>query len=79
MVNEIQDALWLQQILQEFGFQQQHPTSIWCDKQSSINFSNNPIQPQRRKHIELHMNFIRNLIHDRVIEVLFSLTKYQFV
>jgi hypothetical protein len=28
-------------------------------------------QHQRNKHIELHMHFIRKLIHDRVIEVLF--------
>ena len=26
---------------------------------------------QRSKHIELHMHFIRNLVHDSVIEVLY--------
>jgi hypothetical protein len=31
MINAIQEALWLRQILSEFGFQQQHPTSLWCD------------------------------------------------
>jgi hypothetical protein len=30
MVNESQEALWLRQILSEFGFQQQHPTILWC-------------------------------------------------
>jgi hypothetical protein len=29
------------------------------------------------KHIELHMHFIRNLIHDQVIEVLFFPTEDQ--
>jgi hypothetical protein len=28
MVNASQEALWLQQILSEFGFQQQHPTTL---------------------------------------------------
>jgi hypothetical protein len=35
-VNASQEALWLRQILSEFGFQQQHLTSLWCDNQSAI-------------------------------------------
>eukprot|EP00253_Pinus_taeda_P029090 PITA_29090 len=30
------ETLWLHQILSEFGFQQQHPTTLWCDNQSAI-------------------------------------------
>jgi hypothetical protein len=30
-VNESQEAVWLRHILLEFGFQQQHPTSLWCN------------------------------------------------
>jgi hypothetical protein len=30
-INASQEALWLRQILSEFGFQHQHPTSLWCD------------------------------------------------
>ena len=29
-------AMWLRQILFEFGLHQQHPTTLWCDNQSSI-------------------------------------------
>ena len=32
---------------------------------------------QHNKHIELHMHFIRNLVHDRVIEVLCFPIDYQ--
>ena len=35
-VNAIQEALWLQQILSEFGFEQQQPTPLWCDNKSAI-------------------------------------------
>jgi hypothetical protein len=35
-----------------------------------------PFQHQRNKHIELQMHFIRKLIHDLVIEVLFFPTEY---
>jgi hypothetical protein len=77
VVNASQEALWLRQILSEFGFQQQHPTSLWCDNQSAIKLAKDPVQHQRNKHIELHMHFIRKLIHDRVIEVLFFPTEDQ--
>jgi hypothetical protein len=35
-VNASQEALWLRQILLEFGFHHHHSTSLWCDNQSSI-------------------------------------------
>eukprot|EP00253_Pinus_taeda_P015771 PITA_15771 len=63
------EALWLHQILSEFGFEQQHPTTLWCDNQSVIQLRKDPFQHQRRKHNEIHMHFIRKLIHDHVIEV----------
>jgi hypothetical protein len=69
--------LWLRQILSEFGFQQQHLTSLWCDNQSAIKLAKDLVQHQRSKHIELHMHFIRKLIHDQVIEVLFFPTEDQ--
>jgi hypothetical protein len=69
--------LWLRHILLEFGFQQQHPTSLWCDNQSAIKLVKDPVQHHHNKHIELHMHFIKNLIHDQFIEVLFFPTEDQ--
>ena len=63
----------------KFGFQDQHLTSLWCDNQSAIKLAKDPVQHQRSKHIELHMHFIRKLIHDQVIEVFFFPTKDQVV
>ena len=77
MINASQEALWLQQILSEFRFKQQHPTDLWCDNQSAIKIAKDPIQHQQSKHIKLHMHFIRKLIHDQVIKVLFCPTKDQ--
>eukprot|EP00253_Pinus_taeda_P005687 PITA_05687 len=63
------EALWLCQILSEFGFQQQHPTTLSCDNQSVIQLCKDLVQHQRNNHIELHMHFIKKLIHDHVLEV----------
>jgi hypothetical protein len=44
MVNANQENLWLRQILSEFGFQQQHLTSLWCDNESAIKLAKYPVQ-----------------------------------
>ena len=69
-VNANQEALWIRQILLEFGFEQQQHTPLWCNNQSSIKLAKDPVLHQHRKHIELHMHFIIKLVHDRVLEML---------
>eukprot|EP00253_Pinus_taeda_P014519 PITA_14519 len=76
-VEASKEALWLRQILSELGFEQQHPTTLWCDNQSAIQLCKDPVQHQRSKHIELHMHFIRKLIHDHVLEVQYCSTDDQ--
>ena len=39
------------------------------DNQSAIKISTDPVQRQRRKHIEIHMHYIWGLVHDRVISL----------
>lgn len=50
--------------MKEFGFPPDTPTLLWCDNQSAIHISRNLVENQRTKHIEIHMYFIRHLIHD---------------
>eukprot|EP00253_Pinus_taeda_P009909 PITA_09909 len=76
-VEASKEALWLHQILSEFGFQQQHLTTLWCDNQSALQLCKDPVQHQHSKAIELHMHFIRKLIHDHVVEVQYCSTDDQ--
>eukprot|EP00253_Pinus_taeda_P012672 PITA_12672 len=76
-VEASKEDLWLRQILSELGFEQQHPTTLWCDNQSAIQLCKDPVQHQRSKHIELNMHFIRKLIHDHVLEVQYCSTDDQ--
>eukprot|EP00253_Pinus_taeda_P026763 PITA_26763 len=77
VVEASKEALWLRHILSEFGFQQQRLTTLWCGNQSAIQLCKDLVQHQCRKYIELHMNFIRKLIHDHVLEVQYCSTDYQ--
>eukprot|EP00253_Pinus_taeda_P034312 PITA_34312 len=38
------EALWLHQILSELAFQQQRPTTVWCDNKSAIQLCKDPVQ-----------------------------------
>ena len=71
VVNITIQALWLQHFLTELGVQFRQPIVIWCDNQSTLKFCRDPVQRQRTKHIEIHMHYIRDLVHDRVIDLQF--------
>lgn len=66
-INAATEALWLQHILEEFGFDLPKPIVIHCDNQCTIEITKHPVQHQWTKHIEVHMDYIRELIHEQII------------
>ena len=66
-VNSCIQAVWFQGILSEFDFGSALSTVIFCDNQSTINISTYPVTRKRTKHVEIHMHYIRELVHDRTI------------
>eukprot|EP00253_Pinus_taeda_P031102 PITA_31102 len=79
VVQASKEAPRLRQILSKFDFQHQHPTTLLCDNQNAIELCKDLVQHQCKKHIEMHMKFIKKLIHDHVLEVQYCLTNYQVV
>ena len=65
-VNAATQCVWLQGILGELGFAFDSLTIIWCDNKSAINISTDPVHRQNTKHIEIHMRYIRSLVHEQV-------------
>jgi len=76
-VNASTEAIWLQNLLTEFGIQIRQPSVIFCDNQSAIQISQNPVHHQWTKHIEVHMHYIRELIHGHVVDLRYCLTSEQ--
>ncbi|CAI5966973.1 unnamed protein product [Closterium sp. NIES-64] len=62
-----QEARWLTFLLQELGFPQSAPT-LWCDNQSTIHISQDPVYHTRTKHIELRHFFIRHLVQQEQLK-----------
>ena len=77
IVNAATQCLWLQGLLGECGFEWEYSTTIYCDNQSTIRIYNDPVQNQRTKHIQIHMHYIRELVHDGTIHLLFSSSSEQ--
>eukprot|EP00253_Pinus_taeda_P027903 PITA_27903 len=69
VVNITMQALWLQDFLTELDVQFHQPIIIWCDNQSTFKFCRDSLQRQWMKHIEIHMHYIRDLVHDWVIDL----------
>eukprot|EP00253_Pinus_taeda_P034810 PITA_34810 len=63
--------MWLHHFLTKLGVQFHQPIVIWCDNQSTIKFCRDLVQRQWMKHIEIHMHYIRDLVHDQVIDLQF--------
>ncbi|GLT34760.1 hypothetical protein SLA2020_092590 [Shorea laevis] len=62
-------AIWLRRILEEFHFKQEEPLVIFCDNNSTIKLSKNPILHGRCKHIDVRNYFLRDLVKEGVINL----------
>ncbi|KAL9997937.1 putative RNA-directed DNA polymerase [Helianthus debilis subsp. tardiflorus] len=65
------EVLWVRKLLTEIGFPQNKSNQILCDNKAAIQISENPVQHDRTKHIEVDRNFIKEKIETGVIELPF--------
>ena len=63
-----QDAIWLRNILKEIGFEQECPTQISSNNQSTIALAKSPIFHQRTKHVEIQAHFNREKVLDGTLQ-----------
>jgi hypothetical protein len=63
------EALWLRKLLVDLFDQELRPTVIYCDNQSCIQLSENPVFHDRSKHIEIRYHFIRDYVQRGAVEL----------
>jgi hypothetical protein len=63
------EALWLGKMLVGLFDVQLRPTVIYCDNQSCIKLSENPIFHDQSKHIDIHYHFICDYVQRGVVEL----------
>jgi hypothetical protein len=71
------EALWLRKMLIGLFGVQLRPTVIYCDNQSCIKLSENPVFHDRSKHIEIRYHFIRDYVQRGAVELQYISTEEQ--
>ena len=67
--------LWMKQMLKDYGIEQGTINGHY-DNSSAINISKNPILPSHTKHIEIPHHFIKDLIEEKVVSLVFVPTEH---
>ena len=70
-------ALWLRKLLADFSYEQKEATAIFCDNKSAIDMTKNPSFHARTKHIDVQYHFIRKLVDDGRIVLIYCGTNEQ--
>ncbi|KAJ0927704.1 putative RNA-directed DNA polymerase [Helianthus annuus] len=65
------EVLWIRKLLSEIGFSQTSASSIMCDNEAAIQISENPVQHDRTKHVEVDRHFIKEKLEAGIIELPF--------
>ncbi|GAU16794.1 hypothetical protein TSUD_200370 [Trifolium subterraneum] len=60
---------WLKRILENLGLEQKQCLDVFCDNNSTIKLSKNPVLHGRSKHIDIRFHFLRNLSGEGMIEL----------
>ena len=61
------EAIWMRKILVGLFGSHLEPTVIYCDNQSCIKLSANPVFHDRSKHIDIRYHHIRDCVQQRVM------------
>ncbi|GJW65038.1 ribonuclease H-like domain-containing protein [Tanacetum coccineum] len=78
VANVVAETCWLRNLLRELHTLLSSATLIYCDNVSAIYLSSNPVQHQRTKHIEIDIQFVRDLVATDQVRVLHVPSHYQF-
>ena len=68
---------WLRKILGDIGMKQKEATELFCDNQSAIAMSKNPVFHSRTRHINIKYHFIREAIEEGEVQLTFCKSEDQ--
>lgn len=72
-------CVWMKMVLDNFGQTRSKSITVLCDNSSSIKLSKNPVFHGRTKHIRVRFHFLRDLVKDGEIKLVYCGTKDQIV
>ncbi|KAB2612683.1 polyprotein (retrotrasposon protein) [Pyrus ussuriensis x Pyrus communis] len=69
MAHGICELLWLRILLTKIGFKPQGAMLLYCDNQAAREITNNHVQHDRAKHVEVHRHFIKEKLDVKLIDI----------
>ncbi|KAJ0617795.1 putative RNA-directed DNA polymerase [Helianthus annuus] len=73
----LSEVLWIRKLLEDIGFSQKAPSKVMCDNTAAIQISENPVQHDRTKHVEVDRHFIKEKLEGGIIELPYVASKDQ--
>lgn len=72
------EVIYIKRLLVHMGFEKyaKSPSNVFCDNQSAIYLSKNPVFHKRSKHIDISFHFVRELVEKKDIVVNYLRTDY---
>nr|KAJ0217261.1 hypothetical protein LSAT_V11C300125130 [Lactuca sativa] len=78
VANAAAETIWLLNLLLELHLLLRQATIIYCDNISAVYLTQNPIQHQHTKHIEIDIHFVREKVRMGSLRVLHVPADYQY-
>lgn len=63
------EAIWLRKLLVSLFKKRMEVTTIYCDNQSYIKLSENPIFHDQSRHIDIRCHFIKDCVQHGVVQL----------
>jgi len=79
LTSTTKEIVWLHWLLVDMRVSLSHPTSMFCDNQSSIQIAHNSVFHKRTKHIEIDYYLTRHHLKHDTITIPFSYSSLQIV
>jgi hypothetical protein len=65
----VREAVWLRKLLTDLFDHEMDSTIIYCDNQSCVKLSENPVFHDKSKHVEIKYHYIRDMVHRKAVHV----------
>ncbi|KAK9065244.1 hypothetical protein SSX86_016627 [Deinandra increscens subsp. villosa] len=73
----VAEICWLRNLLLELGHPPTRASLVYCDNVSALYMSENPIQHQRTKHIEIDLHFVREKVQRGLVRIFHVPSRFQ--
>jgi hypothetical protein len=73
------EAVWLRKLLAGLFDLELEGTFVWCDNQSCVKLSENPVFHDKPKHIEIRYHYIRDMVQKGAVKLQYVATNEQIV